>query len=286
MKLERDVPLARFSTFRVGGPARFLASVKTVQEMVEALGFAKQEGLPLWIVGAGSNTLFDDRGYQGLVIHNQIDHLNQTDGHLRVGAGYRFNRLAIVTANAGWGGLEFGAAIPGTVGGAVFMNAGASGQSTSDCLKQVTCVDAAGTTTTYQTTEMEWGYRHSPFQEGKGAIVEAVFELTSDPGARERQREMLAHRRITQPLADKSAGCAFRNPPGASAGALIDRCGLKGSAVGDAQVSEVHANFIVNRGGATATQIRDLISSIKAEVLLRHGVVLEEELRYVNYLQG
>jgi UDP-N-acetylmuramate dehydrogenase len=217
------------------------------------------------------------------VIHNQIDHLKQTEGRVQVGAGYRFNRLAIVTANAGWSGLEFGAAIPGSVGGAVYMNAGASGQDTAAVLREVTCIDATGNTVTYETQQMEWGYRHSPFQQGKGAIVEAVFELVSDPNARERQREMLSHRRITQPLADKSAGCAFRNPTGHSAGALIDQCGLKGKTLGDAQVSDVHANFIVNRGNATSEQVRSLIASVKEEVLRRHGIVLEEELRYVPF---
>jgi UDP-N-acetylmuramate dehydrogenase len=283
MEIERDVPLARYCTFRVGGPARFFAQVKSGEEMAQALAFAREQELPHWILGNGSNTLFDDRGYCGLVIHNQIDHLEQTEQMLRVGAGYRFNRLAIVTANAGWSGLEFGAAIPGSVGGAVYMNAGASGQETAYALREVTCVDSAGNQTIYRCEGMRFGYRESPFQEGLGAIVEALFELREDAEARERQREMLSHRRLSQPLADKSAGCAFRNPEGHSAGRLIDQCGLKGQQLGEAQVSEVHANFIVNRGGATCDQIRALISSVKETVFKAHGVELEEELRYVNY---
>jgi UDP-N-acetylmuramate dehydrogenase len=283
VEIERDVLLGRFSTFRVGGPARFFARVKTVEQLEEALAFARREELPHWILGCGSNTLFDDRGYAGLVVLNQIDQLEQREQWVRVGAGYRFNRLAVVTAAAGWAGLEFGAAIPGSVGGAVYMNAGASGQETGQVLREVTCIDSAGNRVVHRCEGMPFGYRQSPFQKGLGAIVEALFELTSDPSARERQQQMLSHRRLTQPLADKSAGCAFRNPAGHSAGALIDQCGLKGTLLGDAQVSPIHANFIVNRGGATCEQIRTLIAQVKEAVFKQHQVELEEELRYLPY---
>jgi UDP-N-acetylmuramate dehydrogenase len=275
--------LSEHCTFGIGGPAKYFAEAKTIPEMVQMLTHCHQIHLPFFILGKGSNTLFDDKGYNGLVIFNRIDHFEQNEGRFTVGGGYGFARLGGQTARLGWSGLEFASGIPATVGGAIWMNAGANGKETKDALESVTFVTEKGDLMTYKKEELQFGYRHSSFQKMRGAIVEAVFALTPSSDAKSSQKEILEYRLKTQPYKDKSAGCAFRNPPGLAAGKLIDECGGKGIQIGDAAVSDKHANFIINTGSAKASDILHLIQEIKETVYNERGIHLEEEIRYIPY---
>lgn len=283
MTLEKR--LCELSTFGIGGPAQFLAEARTSDEMRSLLRDASQKGISVFILGKGSNCLFDDRGYAGLVILNRIDYLHANPPFFTVGAGYSFARLGKATARMGWSGLEFASGIPATVGGAIFMNAGANGFETADVLTEVTYITKAGELLRLKKEELSFGYRTSIFQEweGKGAIVEGVFTLQPNLSAKKTERELVDYRLKTQPYKNKSAGCAFRNPQGSSAGRLIEECGLKGYKIGGASVSLLHANFIVNEGMATAQDVLDLIATIKDRVFKEKRILLEEEIRYVPF---
>ncbi len=278
---QTQVPLSDYSTFAIGGPARFFAKAATIKAMQEMLSVAYTQGIPCCVLGKGSNTLFDDKGFEGLVILNRISHLVQEEGYFTVGSGYSFPRLGKMTARLGWSGLEFAAGIPATVGGAIYMNAGAGGQETADRLKYVRYINERGEALVFESRQLNFGYRSSPFQEMKGAIVEGCFELQPQARAREEQAEHLNYRLKTQPYKERSAGCAFRNPIGHSAGALIDACGLKGLQRGGAAISNQHANFIVNRGGASAADVLGLIDEVKERVFREKGITLEEEIRRI-----
>lgn len=278
-KLLRD-----FSTFGIGGPARFFAEAQSCEQMQQMLAYAYSVSLPTLIVGKGSNCLFDDRGFNGLVILNKIDFLKQDEkGLFQAGAGYSFARLGGITAKQGWSGLEFAAGIPATVGGAIYMNAGANGQETCGKLVEVGYVTPVGDLVRLKREDLSFSYRFSSFQEQRGAIIEGVFQLSPSEGAKHAQKELLGYRLKTQPYSEKSAGCAFRNPPTLSAGKLIEECGLKQALIGGALVSKLHANFIVNVGGATAQDVLDLMKSIKECVYSEKGILLEEEIRHIPY---
>lgn len=280
---QKEKLLSEFSTFGIGGPARYFAEAHTATEMSNMLHFAYQHELPTHILGKGSNTLFDDRGFNGLCILNKISFLEQKEGRFFVGSGYGFARLGGITARSGWSGLEFAAGIPATVGGAIYMNAGANGKETADTLVEVGYVTEKGERIQFRKEELEFGYRISSFHKGKGAIVEATFQLSPSLEAKEQQKEILDYRLKTQPYGDPSAGCAFRNPKTEAAGRLIESMGLKGIQIGGAAVSEIHANFIVNRGGATTADVKALVAHIKERVLKESGILLEEEIRYIPY---
>ncbi|MCC5831864.1 MAG: UDP-N-acetylmuramate dehydrogenase [Chlamydiales bacterium] len=284
---QKQKPLSEFSTFKIGGPARYFAEAANVQEMREMLTYAYSASIPVHILGKGSNSLFDDRGFNGLVILNRIDFLEQKGEVISVGSGYSFARLGNVTARGGWSGLEFASGIPGTVGGAVYMNAGANGKETADVLREVGYVTKRGELIRFKREELDFSYRCSSFQKWResiqGAIVDAIIYLTPSESAKPTQREILDYRLKTQPYGDKSAGCAFRNPEGESAGALIEAMGFKGMCHGGATVSERHANFIVNTGKAKAVDVLALIEEIKEKVYRERGILLEEEIRYIPY---
>ncbi len=280
---QKNKLLSTLSTFGIGGPARFFAQAQDKEALQEMLAYAHKVGMPVHIVGKGSNSLFDDRGFNGLVILNRIDFLEHTDHVFRVGSGYSFARLGGVTARLGWSGLEFASGIPATVGGAVYMNAGANGKETADTLVEVGFVTEKGEFLVFQKEELYFGYRASSFQKWKGAIVEALFHLRPSEQAKADQKEILDYRLKTQPYGEKSAGCAFRNPEGDSAGRLIEASGLKGVKKGGATVSATHANFIVNEGEAKARDVLDLIAEIKETIYREKGIVLEEEIRYIPY---
>jgi UDP-N-acetylmuramate dehydrogenase len=269
--------LSEFSTFGIGGPIRSFCEVSSVEEMEAAFRL----NLPKMIVGKGSNCLFDDRGFNGLVILNKIDFCNWSETEVTVGSGYSFSLLGVQTARKGLSGLEFASGIPATVGGAVFMNAGANGAETCNSLKSVLYFDGV-TKHEYQRNELDFGYRISPFQKMNGVILSATFSLSPLPEARKSQLQIVEYRMKTQPLKEKSAGCIFRNPPNKSAGALIDLCGLKGLVVGGAKVSEIHANFIVNSLSATAQDVKELIRLVQEKVLEQTGVYLEPEVRMID----
>lgn len=281
---EIEKPLKDFSTFKIGGKAKFFSIAKTKEDMCMQLLFCQKHNIPVFILGKGSNTLFDDRGFNGLVIQNRIDYLNIKENQFEVGSGYSFARLGVRSAGLGFSGLEFAAGIPATVGGAVFMNAGAGGQETKDTLTSVTYFTIDGEEKVFKKEDLKFGYRVSPFQKWQGAIVEATFELSVLKGAKATQKKALEYRLKTQPYKDPSIGCIFRNPsPDAAAAFLIDKSGLKGMEVGGVKVSEKHANFIVNTKEGKASDVLDLIQKVKEKVYKETGILLEEEIRLIPY---
>lgn len=278
---QKSKPLNKLTTFGIGGEARYFAEAKTPDQIRLMLAFCYQEQIPTFILGKGSNCLFDDRGFSGLVILNRIDHFEQHEEKFRVGAGYSFARLGSQSSRSGWSGLEFACGIPAAVGGAIYMNAGANGKETSDHLVEVSYVTEKGEFVRFKKEELTFSYRASSFQNWKGAIVEGVFRLHRSEEAKIEQKSLLEYRLKTQPYKDKSAGCVFRNPNQTAAGRLIEECGLKGFRIGGAVVSDKHANFIVNAGEATAQDVLHLIEKIKETVYQKKGIILEEEIRYV-----
>lgn len=280
-QFQRSKPLHELSTFAIGGLADFFTEVETIEEMQAVLRHCFQNNIPFHIVGKGSNSLFSDEGFQGLVIHNKISFLQLEGNTVSVGAGYNFSLLGVKTARKGLSGLEFASGIPASVGGAIFMNAGANGTETSDSLQEVTFVSEEGALQIFQKFEMNFAYRYSCFHKIKGAIVAAKFLLTPQKDARKKQLAIIDCRTKTQPYKDKSCGCVFRNPEGYSAGQLIEKCGLKGAKMGDAEVSSIHANFIINNGSASAKDVLKLAEYIKGCIKEQTGVDLEMELRTI-----
>lgn len=278
----QNKPLSEVSTFGIGGPARYFVEVKEVEHLQEVIAFCYREGLAYMVIGKGSNCLFSDAGFDGLVILNKIDFCKELDPlSLHVGAGFSFALLGMQTAKRGLCGLEFAAGIPATVGGAIYMNAGAQGAEIEKALTAVEYINEKGELQFLERASLQFAYRKSPFQSMKGAISAGYFRFTEDPSSRARQLELLAKRIESQPYHEKSAGCVFRNPSCASAGKLIDSCGLKGFAVGGAKVSEMHANFLINRGNASSADMLELIELVKRRVKEQHGVDLEPEIRIV-----
>lgn len=284
LQLKCDRTLSEFSTFGIGGPIRYFLTVSTKEQMREAFLFAKQEQIPYLILGKGSNCLFDDRGFNGLVILNKIDFCQWEEGRVFVGAGYPFSLLGVQSARQGFAGLEFASGIPATVGGAIFMNAGANGFETKDYLQSVVYLDESLEEKVYQKEELSFSYRKSSFQTMRGAILAATFDLEPKPEARQKQLQIIDYRMRTQPLKEKSIGCIFRNPSSQhSAGALIEQAGLKGLQIGGAKVSEIHANFIVNTGKAKAQDVLALILEIQQRVGNQSGIHLEPEIWVIPY---
>lgn len=283
MLFATDRNLSEFSTFGIGGPIRYFAEVKTPLEMSQGLAFAKEQSLPFFILGKGSNCLFDDRGYRGVVLLNKIDFCEWKETTVYVGAGYSFSYLGMQSARLGFSGLEFASGIPASVGGAIFMNAGANGNETCDALVTVSFMHEDGTLRQYAKNELDFSYRHSLFQTLSGAIVAATFEFSRSLISRQKQLEIIDYRIKTQPLKDKSIGCIFRNPAGNSAGRLIQESGLKGLRNGGAKVSEIHANFIVNENKATSREVLSLIAEVQARVFQKTGIHLHPEVRVIPY---
>lgn len=284
MQFRENEPLSRYTTFGIGGPARYFIETCDIDHLCQIIVYCRENKLPYFPLGKGSNLLFDDRGYNGVVILNKISFCTEKEGEFYVGAGYSFSLLGSQTARKGWAGLEFASGIPGSVGGAVYMNAGANGGEAFQMLTEVTYVTEQGEVEVLPKEKLKCGYRYSSFQDQKGVIVAVRFKLEPSKEARQRQLKIINYRTETQPYSDKSAGCIFRNTLQSPAGALIEKCGLKGEAVGGAQVSFMHANFIVNKGGATAQDVIALLSHIKHVVQEKTGVVLETEVRVIPYV--
>ncbi len=284
LQLQENKSLKGLSTLGIGGPARYYVEFKTVEELQKALKYCHENGLRHFILGKGSNCLFDDRGFNGCIIHNKI-HFSTPNGQGRfhVGAGYSFALLGVQTAKEGYSGLEFASGIPASVGGAIFMNAGANGQETKDALYSVDYVTASGELKTYLKEDLLFRYRYSSFQDFDGAIASATFSLSPAKEARSKQLEIIGYRQKTQPYGDHSAGCIFRNPDGGFAGRLIEECGLKGYAIGEAEVSMLHANFLINKENASSKDFTALIEHIRRTIREKKGIELESEVRVVPY---
>ena len=283
MQFEKQRSLKDFTTFGIGGPARYFITVSTVTQLQDTLKYCSRNQIRFFVLGKGSNVLFDDRGFDGLVILNKISFMDAKNGIVYVGSGYSFSLLGTQTARQGYAGLEFASGIPGTVGGAIYMNAGANGSETFHSLSEVTFAQEDGSLTTYPKEALKWGYRSSSFQAMRGVITAARFQLIASEEARQKQLQIIRYRTHTQPYGDMSAGCVFRNHPSASSGSLIEQCGLKGYTIGGALVSPLHANFIVNQGSASAYDVLKLIDYIKYVVRAQTGHELEMEVRVIPY---
>lgn len=283
MKLQRNKLLKEVSSFGIGGPANFFLEAFSKEEIKEAFVFAKEQNLRFLIIGNGSNCLFSDKGFDGLVIQNKISFFDLAETSLEVGAGYNFSRLGFESSKLGLSGLEFAYGIPGSVGGAIYMNAGANKQEVFDTLKEVSFMHIDGEEELILKKNLKWGYRFSSFKEKEGAIVSAVFNLTPFPNALEMAKKNLALRNTSQPISHKSAGCVFKNPLTASAGLLIEKCGLKNLKVGGASISNLHANFIVNDDNASAKDVLNLMKEIQNVVKAKTNVSLEPEICTISY---
>ncbi|MCF7853070.1 MAG: UDP-N-acetylmuramate dehydrogenase [Simkaniaceae bacterium] len=282
MEIKENVSLAPYTTFKIGGNARFLTHIKSLEDAYEALAFARARAIDFIVLGRGSNSLVLDHGINALVIINKMQHCLIEDNRVSVDSGYHFALLGKKTAQHNLSGLEFASGIPGSVGGAVYMNAGANSRETKDFLTSVRFISAEGDLIDYQPHEMKFAYRTSLFQAMKGLIVHCEFRLNWAEHAKMTERQILNHRLKTQPYKAKTAGCCFCNPPNASAGALIEECGLKGYVIGGARVSTTHANFIENIGGATAQNVLDLIRYIQSIVYKKKQVHLELEVKILG----
>jgi len=283
LDIQENVLLQDYTTFGIGGPARYFAEVHSQHHVQEALQFATRQSISFRMIGKGSNALFDDRGYAGLILLNKLQGIRWDGNSIVVESGYSFALLGIQTAKKGLAGLEFAAGIPGSVGGAVFMNAGANQQDVSQVITEVGFVDRQGRYKAYCKKELTFSYRHSSFQTMKGCIVSATLTLQPAEMVRQKQLDSIAYRTRTQPYGCKSAGCVFRNPPGKSAGALIESAGLKGCRVGGASVSLLHGNFIVNDAKASAEDVLQLADLVQKKVLQCTGERLEMEVVVIPY---
>jgi UDP-N-acetylmuramate dehydrogenase len=282
-RFQQNKRLSDLSTFGIGGPCRYFVEISTIQDMQEVVCHCTSEGLPFVVIGKGSNTLFDDKGFNGLVIQNKITLCEYREFQVYVGAGYSFALLGVQTARKGLAGLEFASGIPASVGGAIYMNAGANGSEIADCIQEVTFITKEGDVQVLTKQDLHFAYRTSCFHHKKGVIVAGLFALKEAPDAREKQLQIIDYRMRTQPYGEKSAGCVFANPVSEAAGALIQRCGLKGTVIGGAEVSPLHANFIVNKGHATAADVLSLAAHVQASVKEKTGVDLKMEIRTIPY---
>lgn len=275
----------RHTTFRVGGPADLMFFPRGVEELELALQAAGEAGVPVHLLGNGSNLLVRDSGLRGLtiVMGEGFAQIRVEGARVRAQAGAMLSRVSMAAQEAGLSGLEFAAGIPGTLGGGCAMNAGAYGGQLSDVLVEAEVL-MDGVRRSLSREEMQMGYRTTlPLRRG-GIVLSACFALTPGDPQRilERMRELNARRREKQPLNLPSAGSTFKRPEGHFAGGLIEQCGLKGYRIGGAQVSEKHAGFVVNAGGASAADILALIEHIQRVVLARTGVRLEPEVRILG----
>ncbi len=282
---ETDAPLAPLTTFRIGGTAGLLCRPANEEQVRRLLALIRQAGVRHYCIGRGSNTLFADEGFAGVVVDFSALNAIRIDGcTVTAGAGVHLAALCKAAQAAGLSGLEFAYGIPGAVGGAIYMNAGAYGGEMKDVVTYVRAVTAEGELVELSAEACAFGYRHSVFEEKGGAVLGAVFELKKDdPGAiAARMAELAARRKEKQPLEWPSAGSTFKRPQGAFAAALIDGCGLKGMTVGGAQVSEKHAGFVINIGGATCADVIELTDRVAAVVKEKTGFTLEREIRVVK----
>lgn len=279
-KCSENEPMRFHTTFSVGGPAELFIECNDVERLPTLLSDIKSRNLKYTVIGNGSNLLVSDSGIKGVVICICDGRISVSDDCITAAAGARLSKLCIAARDNGLSGLEFAFGIPGTVGGAVYMNAGAYGGEVSDVLAECTSLNANGETVTRETSLLELGYRSSIFKSADEIILSAEFRLKRDESAKikERMDDFAARRREKQPLEYPSAGSTFKRPTGYFAGALIEQCGLKGCSVGGAEVSEKHAGFIINKGNACADDIEKLIDRVIKTVKAETGVLLEPEV--------
>ena len=283
--------LAGHTTFKIGGPAAFWCAPRNAAELRRILQHCRAQGVRVYLLGNGSNTLFDDAGFDGAVVDMRgLNEMKASDAdtdlvRITAGAGQTLGRLCSKAQTLGLTGLEFACGIPGTVGGAVYMNAGAYGGELKDVLESVTFLDSDLQLRTLPAADLKMGYRTSLFEENPDwCILSATVVLRHGDGAvvLARMQELLGRRKDKQPLEWPSAGSTFKRPQGAFAGKLIEECGLRGFTVGGAQISETHCGFVINRGGATCADVVALTEQVSRIVRDKTGFVLEREIRVVR----
>lgn len=287
--VRRHVPLAAYTSFQIGGPADYFCDAQTQENFIEALVWARGGGVRAFVLGGGSNTLFPDDGVRGLVIRPQFKRITVYNNTITAEAGALLAQVVQTAVQHEFAGIAGWVGLPGTVGGAVRGNAGAHGVSVKDILVSATVFDLhdgiGGTIAEYSGPMLEFGYRDSLVKRRGGLFVlSATFHFDGVASGNEQRsvmREILAARQKSQPKG-KNAGCIFKNPPGLSAGKLIDECGLKGRRVGGVEVSRVHGNFFQNVGGATQRDVLALIKLVKDTVYTRRRVKLHEEIEIVR----
>ena len=282
--LTMEEPMAKHTSFRIGGPVEVMAFPKSADELAKILKASALLNITPAIMGAGTNILAPDEGIRGLVIclKDCMDGMEQLDGNrIRVAAGVSMTRAAVFAANLGLSGLEFAHGIPGSVGGGVYMNAGAYGGEICQVCESVDVMDKEGNISTVACDCMAFSYRHSILEERDGIVLSAVFALTPKPQEeiRAKMAELMTKRKTSQPLDLPSAGSAFKRPVGGYAAALIDQAGLKGFCIGGAGVSTKHAGFVVNNGGATAADVKEVLRQVADKVFENSGIRLEPEVR-------
>lgn len=287
MHLLENEPLSAHTTFRIGGAALYYIVPENTEQIKEGIAFAEEKGFPYITIGRGSNILFPDTGYHGVVIEigggmNDIEFMDECT--VRAQAGVSLSALAGAVAERSLTGLEFAGGIPGTLGGAVTMNAGAYGGEIKDCILNASVLDKNGTVRELSREKLELGYRSSVIQKEGYIVLDAIFQLKQ--GVKDeiqaKMRELNARRREKQPLEFASAGSTFKRPEGYFAGKLIEDAGLKGYRVGDAQVSEKHCGFVINRGNATADEVLTVIGDVQKKVYEIFGVRLEPEIKIIK----
>ncbi len=285
LKVLKDEPMRRHTTFRIGGPADYFVCPGRAQ-IAEVLAVAKKCGMAITVIGNGSNLLVGDKGIRGLVVEigSAMNQIMVDKNRITAGAGALLSQVAAKAAAAELGGMEFAAGIPGSVGGAVTMNAGAYGGEMKDILRTVTVLTPEGELKTLDVSEMDLSYRHSCVPEQQYIVLEAEIELGYKPEKEIRaQMEELRNKRIEkQPLEYPSAGSTFKRPEGYFAGKLIMDAGLRGYRVGDAQVSEKHCGFVINRKNASAQEVRQLMQDVQDKVKAQFGVMLEPEVKMLG----
>ena len=284
IELKMNEPMTKHTSFKIGGGAEVMAFPKNAEELSAILKASALLDVKPAILGAGTNVLAPDAGISGQVIclKDCLEGMEKLEGdRIRVAAGVTMTRAAVFAANQGLSGLEFAHGIPGTVGGGVYMNAGAYGGEIVQVCESVSVMDMAGDLTERSREEMQFSYRHSVLEDEGGIVVGAVFKLTpGDPAEiKGKMKELQGKRSASQPLDLPSAGSAFKRPVGGYAAALIDRAGLKGYQVGGAAISTKHAGFAVNLGGATAEDVKNLLTQVSDKVFEDSGIRLEPEVR-------
>ncbi len=284
LSYEKNVPLSGYTTWRVGGPADFFVVVKSKKALFELVKIVVDGSVPFFVIGNGSNLLVSDAGFRGVVarLGGDLAKVLCGDDEIFAGGGVLLSHVIVEAARSGLSGLEFAFGIPGTVGGGVMTNAGAFSGCLSDVLLYVRALDLKGSEKTYERFEKRYRHPLIPFDE---IVIEASFRMrkASTEEVEKKLDEIRKSRKKTQPWGMATAGSVFKNPEEAPAGRLIEECGLKGMRLGNAKVSEIHANFIINTGGARASEIYELIQLIRSSVMKKFGIALEREIQLVGF---
>lgn len=285
--VQKNVVLAPYTTFKIGGPAQYFYIAKTKENLIRAIIVAKKFNLPFFIWGGGSKILVSDEGFTGLVIKNSCLNFQFKQGDIFAEAGTKLEDLVDLSLEGSLTGLEWAAGIPGTVGGAIRGNAEAFDGFMSNIVIQVETFDClTSEVKQFKNQKCQFGTKNSIFKQNKNLIILSAqirLKKGSQEESKAKVKEYLDLREDKHPLDFPSAGCIFINPLDAPAGLLIDKCGLKGKTIGGAQISEKHANFIINTGGATANDVRQLIELIKKQVKKKFGIELKEEIQYLGF---